>query len=114
MTIINPWIFYLIDVLVNINDLCVLAIFILLIALGAYAFVVFLSESKMSKKVFKTCVVLLVISGVVASFIPSEETCYKMLISSVVTTDNLETASDVIRESVDYIFEFLEKGDTNE
>ena len=39
---------------------------------------------------------------------------YTMLVSSYVTTDNLETATEVIQDGVDYIFDKLdsdEEGD---
>ena len=55
--IINPWIFYLINVLISFEDF-----------------------------LFVTILVL-------------------MLVSSYVTTDNIETVGDVIQDSVDYIFE---------
>lgn len=39
------------------------------------------------------------------TFLPSEETCYKMMISAQVTEENINKAEDVIKDSVDYIFE---------
>ena len=42
---------------------------------------------------------------VVIPFIPSKETCYKMLIASQITDTNIQKAEDIIKKSVDYIFE---------
>lgn len=39
---------------------------------------------------------------------------YTMLVASQVTTENLEVASDVIQDSVDYIFDKMNEGDTND
>ena len=66
---------------------------------------------KLLKRVF---IPIAVVCTLLITFIPSKETMYKMLISSYVTTDNLETATEVIQDGVDYIFDKLdsdEEGD---
>lgn len=42
---------------------------------------------------------------VVLLLIPSEETCYKMLIASQVTTEHIADAKETIKEVADYIVE---------
>ena len=37
--------------------------------------------------------------------LPSKETCYKMMVASQITDTNIQKAEDVIKDSVDYIFE---------
>ena len=41
----------------------------------------------------------------------AKETCYQMMIASQVTDDNIQSAEDVIKDSVDYIFEKLKESD---
>ena len=81
MPIVSPWIFYLINLLSNIDTLC--------------SMLAFLS--------------FLVLLGLI--FIPTEETMYQMLVANYVTDKNIETATDVIKDSVDYIFEKIEEGE---
>ena len=42
---------------------------------------------------------------IVIPFIPSKETCYKMMVASQITDNNIQKAEDTIKNSVDYIFE---------
>ena len=48
---------------------------------------------------------------IVITFIPAKETCYQMMIASQVTDENIQSAEDVIKKSVDYIFEKLKESD---
>ena len=41
--------------------------------------------------------------------LPSKKTCYQMMIASQVTEENVKKAEDVIKDSVDYIFEKIDK-----
>lgn len=45
------------------------------------------------------------------AFIPAKETCYQMMIASQVTDENIQSAEDVIKKFVDYIFEKLKESD---
>ena len=44
------------------------------------------------------------------AFIPTKETAYTMLVASYVTEENVEKATDAIKSGVDYIFEKLDGG----
>ena len=122
MQIINPWIFYLINILENIMVTGIVLFVILVvtaIVMGVMVFDPAESVSDEKKKLFKKLLKRVVIPIVVVctlaiTFIPSEKTMYTMLVSSYVTTDNLETATEVIQDGVDYIFDKLdsdEEGD---
>ena len=122
MQIINPWIFYLINILENIMVTGIVLFFISVvtaIVMGVMVFDPAESVSDEKKKLFKKMLKRVVIPIVVVcplaiTFIPSEKTMYTMLVSSYVTTDNLETATEVIQDGVDYIFDKLdsdEEGD---
>lgn len=122
MQIINPWIFYLINILENIMVTGIVLFVISVvtaIVMGVMVFDPAESVSDEKKKLFKkmlkrVVVPIVVVCTLLITFIPSEKTMYTMLVSSYVTTDNLETATEVIQDGVDYIFDKLdsdEEGD---
>lgn len=122
MQIINPWIFYLINILENIMVTGIVLFVISIvtaIVMGVMVFDPAESVSDEKKKLFKkmlkrVVIPIVVVCTLLITFIPSEKTMYTMLVSSYVTTDNLETATDVIQDGVDYIFDKLdsdEEGD---
>ena len=125
MPIINPWIFYLIDVLNGLREVSVVAIFmtiIMLICIGI-AIAWFKSEDsfyhndnntstvKALIQVLKKLSIVLCITTSVFVVTPSEETMYKMLVAQYVTYENVDKATESIKEGVDYIFKKLGKED---
>lgn len=138
MPIISPWVFYLIDVLGQLKWIFGLLIAILIpTIIYAYVkskncfeetfnkyyysrFNISKEEAREKAKeeiepVIKrynafvrkgtiACIIMLSLF----SLIPKQDTIYKMLVSRYVTYENVETATDVIKDSVDYIFEKLD------
>lgn len=125
MTIIKPWIFYLIEVLNGLKEVSVVAIFmtiIMLICIGI-ATLWLRSEdsfyrSDTNASTIKACIrafkKLSIVACVITSVYivtPSEETMYKMLVAQYVTYENVDKATESIKEGVDYIFKKLDKED---
>lgn len=113
MSIISPWVFYLIGISSNINTFCLFAFPVLLIVFIISPVMVSESEDTdiayiFKGKVSKIFLTLLLATGVGTIFIPSKHVCYEMLVASYITYENVDTASDIIKESVDYIFERTE------
>lgn len=107
--IINPWIFYLIDMSENINiclDLVLIVLFFITLIRVIMHFD--LEDDPIYKKKNKRYIIAMCIILATTAIIPSKETMYTMLVSNYVTYDNIEKASDVIKDSVDYIFDKLE------
>ena len=125
MPIINPWIFYLIDVLNGLRKVSVVAIFMTIIMLICIGIVIawFKSEdsfyhnednastTKALIQVLKKLSIVLCITTSVFIVTPSEETMYKMLVAQYVTYENVDKATESIKEGVDYIFKKLDKED---
>ena len=116
MPIINPWIFYLTELLSYIdsvlNALITIIVSALIISIVIYSFDFYYQdedESKLVKKWLKKGIIGLIIVVLFAGIIPSKKTIYQMLAANYVTYENVETASDIIKDSVDYIFEKLDK-----
>lgn len=113
--IINPWLFYLVNFLVNLQDICVIVLIVCGVAMAFLAFNGFIVEDeeklKANKKTNKRLLTISVPLLIVITFIPTRETCYQMMIASQVTDDNIQSAEDVIKDSVDYIFEKLKESD---
>ena len=109
--IINPWLFYLVDCLDGLKMLCILAVPLLVIVIGFLTATIddlWSDQEKEKKSAIRTRKIVILFSIlilVVIPFIPSKETCYKMLIASQITDTNIQKAEDVINNSVDYIFE---------
>lgn len=106
--IINPWIFYLVDVISNLKIMClftlaILGVILLLIVCDEYA-----SEEKLNR-LFKKWFIVTIVFFAFTLFLPSKKTCYQMMVASQVTEENIKSAEDVIKDSVDYIFEKIDK-----
>lgn len=107
--IINPWLFYLVDVISNLKIMCCL--FPLAILCAVLLWVVCDEDTNEEKltNLFKKWFIVTIASLTFTSFLPSKKTCYQMMISSQVTEENIKKAEDVIKDSVDYIFEKINK-----
>ena len=113
--IINPWVFYLLNILENVVSGIVIALFIFGIVLWSYAIIWYVElstsyhddEDKYPSPlaIVKKWKIPLIICIVVLILTPSKETCYKMLIASQVTTENIESAKETVKEVADYIVE---------
>lgn len=60
---------------------------------------------KFLKKMLKISIIITIVSATLMTFIPSEETINKMIISSFITKENIEGAKKDAKELVDYIVE---------
>ena len=97
MYIINPWIFYLISLADSFKWASgIIAIITLIISILAYE-----DDVRLAKILFA----IACISCVICLLIPSKDVCYKMLIASQVTTENINNAKETIKDVVDYIIE---------
>ena len=112
MSIVSPWIFYLINLLSNIDTLCSMLTFLsflVLLGLILYQWANVLDSDDDIWESFikwrKRTAIILIISILGLTFIPTKEIMYQMLVANYVTDKNIETATDVIKDSVDYIFE---------
>ena len=114
--IISPWFFYFADLSNSLSTLCgwlfVLAILFTFVALclfsnssdnpsdnGAFA------APKIVRRVFVVGILAILFFGFSAVFIPSRSTCYKMLVASFVTKENINLVVNEAKSSVDYIVE---------
>lgn len=111
MTIINPWVFYLIDVLSGLNlflwiigGVCVVLSFLCIDLCSSYDEEI----EEMAKKCIKISLSVFTCCCIGIVLIPSKETMYQMVVANFVTHENIETATDVIKDSVDYIFEKID------
>ena len=109
--IINPWLFYIVDCLDGLKTLCILAVPVLVVVIGFLTVTIDdlgRGEEKELKSAIRTRQIVIFFSIlilIIIPFIPSKETCYKMMVSSQITDTNIQKAEDVIKDSVDYIFE---------
>lgn len=111
--IINPWLLYLVNFLGDLKDICSIVLIVCGVAMAFLAFNGFIDEDeeklKANKKTNKRLLAVSLSMLIVITFIPSKKTCYQMMIASQVTEENVKKAEDVIKDSVDYIFEKINK-----
>lgn len=107
MPIINPWLFYLIELFEGIKGLSelVLAGLVVVLSISIPLYIVDVGDGLFTKKFFKRVAISAIISCIVMIVIPSKETMYKMIVAKNVTYENVEIASETIKDSVDYIIE---------
>lgn len=122
MTVINPIWFYIISVVSKISVVFVITTIILatlLVALVAITFDIYSNynwdeQGEVLLKAIKMVAIGTIVSGLLCVIIPNDKTIYKMLIAKNVTYENLDKAQEVIKDSVDYIFDKIDdKGDKN-
>ena len=109
--IINPLWFYLINVSSNLQIVCgviaCLALIVIFISILMYPI---LEDMGVEFKGLRT---KLVIIGIVCAFIgilaPSKETCYQMMIASLITKDNIEITAEAGKEAAAYIVDSIDK-----
>lgn len=107
--IINPWLFYLVDM---IGSFQILSILIVMLIIISFAIEIIKYDEAMDEldkvkaiKTFKKKVIVIALLINFTIFLPSKDTCYKMMVASQITDTNIQKAEDVIEDSVDYIFE---------
>ena len=109
--IINPWLFYIVDCLEGLKMVCIISVPVLVIVIGFLTATIddlWSDQEKEKKSAIRTRKIVILFSIlllIVIPFIPSKETCYKMMVASQITDTNIQKAEDVIKDSVDYIFE---------
>jgi NADH:ubiquinone oxidoreductase subunit 6 (subunit J) len=111
--IINPWLFYAVNFLLNLQDVCSIVLIVCGVVMAFLTLNGIVDEDeeklKANKKTNKRLLVVSLSMLIVITFIPAKETCYQMMIASQVTDNNIQKAEDVIKDSVDYIFEKIDK-----
>jgi hypothetical protein len=109
--IINPLWFYLISVSSNLQIACVvIAIFAFVFIFVGLLMYPILEDMGADLKGWGP---KLMIIGIVCTFIsiltPSKETCYQMMVASLVTKENIEMTAEAGKEAVDYIVNSIDK-----
>lgn len=117
MSVISPWLFYIIDLLGKLREMAIIVFWIIVVTIFITGFFALLEgeywEDKIIqklKKALKLSVIPIVISSVMYVAIPSKDVMYKMLVSKYVTYENIDKATNTIKDGVDYIFEKLDGG----
>lgn len=104
-SIISPWVFYWINISDTLKRLmwCFVigGVFILFISCMCDddGNMVFEKQEKGMKKIGLFVTMLCLICGI---FLPSEETCYKMLAAKMFTQDNINSATEYVTDVIDY------------
>lgn len=115
--IINPWVFYFIDIAKGIRIVSLFASFCVFIPF-IYGLGTMLSNKEYGnndkdclrgKRTFKISLVILIISLGIYIFIPSSDTILKMVIAKNVTYDAVDAAKDVVVQVYNDILALFQK-----
>ena len=110
--IINPLWFYLISVSSNLQCVCAVVAALVFI-IGLLGLLLYPILEDIGTNPFKNYMPKLITVGVICAFVsvlaPSEETCYKMMIASLVTKENIEITAEAGKEAIDYIVDSIDK-----
>ena len=104
MYIVNPWIFYFAGICDNLGFVAILAVLVIgiymIIRIAGY----YTDEMPhWWDKNFKIATIVGLLLLALAVAIPSQSTCYKMIIASQVTAENLDKVEDTIERIADYV-----------
>ncbi len=119
--IINPWVIYLINLCDNLKTLSIISICITVVAVIITGLRWAFDENdccdeedvKVIRQYYmewiKIPAIVLICSLVCGIVLPTEKTCYTMLVTSQLTEENIHNVGDNAKEVVDYIFEKIEE-----
>lgn len=111
--IINPLFFYFISVTNVLRSLLLISGFGVFGVVGVVLFVGFICcvdyDAEDIFKFLKKPLIIGLIVGTIGIFVPSENTCYKMLAASLITPDNIEVVKDGTQELVNYIIDVADQ-----
>ena len=115
--IINPWLFYLAEVVTGIEFICILYTIIGGIAILFMGICIIADDGwdeldadydnqyKRMFKWIKRLVVLLIIAIVLIILLPDKQTIYQMIVFQNITVDNVNLGIDKVKEFIDYTVE---------
>ena len=113
-SIINPWFIYLACACDEIREVIGFLFWVAFIPCVCIMVMYFLSfmddeldvfRSTIYLEVLKKCAIVSVVALLLGGLIPTSNTCYQMMVASQITDTNIQKVEDVIKNSVDYIFE---------
>lgn len=115
--IVSPWIIYLIETLSNLKPILSICIFIFLgicFVLGLVTFIIY--DDNDNKNICSLWYsklhfffIVIVVSTIINTCIPSKETMYTMLVANYVTIDNINMFGDGVKNTVDYVMDSIDQ-----
>jgi amino acid transporter len=113
--IINPMLFYLIDVASSVEVVAIILVILCGIAISIKVIVMGIEElepedvSPTVRKIIKGTFITAIVSVLLITVIPNEKTMYTMVASTFLTKENIDKTQEEIKETIDYIFDKVEE-----
>lgn len=109
--IIKPSLIYLINLCDNFKTVLFIVMLVagFVVVIGLYEYLDEEEERQYFNKWFKIPIIALISSLALNIALPSEKTCYTMLVSSQLTPQNIQSVGNDLKSAVDYIFEKIDE-----
>lgn len=104
MSIISPWIIYLIAVLNHLSTAALIGV-----AIGLGMMIIIWCDDSENIKPFRFGKWLFIISAALMILIPSKEEMYTMLVADTVTYEMVDTVGEGVKGTVDYIVDAVDQ-----
>ena len=108
--IINPSVFYWMNVVYGLNIMFVLFLTLSCIVLIVYLFALLMDDlpfdednRRVSILVFRVTIAVFIVSLLGSLFVPTKQTIMEMLVAKMATVENAEWTVDTLKQFVDYI-----------
>ena len=116
--IINPIWFYMMDVSDKLILITGIVFFLCIIVVIVFFITLPITLDEISdddfKKMFKYLIISLSVSGFLLMVVPSQDTMMKMLIAQNITYERVEGGEEMVKDTVDYIFEKIDESKEGE
>lgn len=114
--IINPWWFYLSDIVESMDFVFTLfagfgAIICMILFFCSVGYAELAEEETIKEnwRILKKCIITTMVLTLTAVIIPARDTVYKMLAASLVTQENIQIVGETATDVVDYIVEKIDE-----
>ena len=107
--IFNPIWFYLIEIFDRFGMAFIIVGLTVFCVTGVVSFCCFMDEEPETAKKIMKLAVISVVFAIIGGLTPSKETCYKMIVASYITPNNINTVKGEATDLIDYIVDKIDE-----
>ena len=108
--IISPWVIYVVQLLDNLRDICMVLLVLTCIVIVLLVIPAIMDEEDLPKKYLKMAVIIVAVCAGMDIIIPNKETMITMIAASYITPDNIQMTQGNVLEFIKQISEAVQNG----